>query len=67
MKTSPRPKIKLNEFIGKDVFTVIGAVSQLLKDSGNSYKAIEFREKAMLGRSSGEILKLVNEYCEVDL
>lgn len=64
-QTFTKPACKL---IGTDgnVFNIIGKVSAALKDAGHADKAEEFRDKAFVSGSYDEVLRLCEDYVEVE-
>jgi len=56
------------ELIGTDgnVFSIIGRVSKTLKRAGQVDKAKEFTDKAMKAESYDAVLRLLNDYVEVE-
>ncbi len=59
-----KPECKL---IGEDgnVFNIIGQVSKVLKEAGQSNIAKEFTDRAFASSSYDEVLRLCQEYVEV--
>ncbi len=60
-----KPPCKL---IGKDgnVFTIIGRVQNALNKVGQADKAIEFRMRAFSSESYDEVLRLCDEFVEIE-